>query len=442
MKQSAKKWIGRSIGTGVALAAMLAAVPWPAWTKAGIYSAGYYGASYINGVGSTLGAPALTSEFAVLLAGNPFLAFQYGKVGSGIGRTAFINNDCTVGRLPNNCTSVTFATAADPIGASQLSKWNSTPSGFALSGPLIQVPTLVTPLTIPFVNSGLEPSPGLTLTDTQLCGVFSGKIAHWHVLTSHATPGPITVVYRSDVSAQTWLLTQHLAAVCNSANSDFTASFAATEKFESLPFPSGQIPPHFVGVVGSGGMQKALLEPGTAGIGYLGPDFTSIAPGSPRTSSLRVARLVNATEGAAYLPTIGATARAFRQPGPGATNMKPPGNLLGAANPTRWAPQLPTPAAGYPIVGVDTWDMATCYQTTGFPFPTNLGFEVSFALQQFLTNSTYASIQAANGFATLRAAGANDWVNAILTTFTSNASGFNLDINDFSQCFFFIHPGR
>ncbi|MGC7532318.1 substrate-binding domain-containing protein, partial [Pandoraea pneumonica] len=63
-------------------------------------------------------------------------------------------------------------------------------------GNLVQIPSVGTPVGIPFKKDGLS---AVTLNDDQLCGIFSGQITDWSAIDSSVS-GTIKVVYRSDSS--------------------------------------------------------------------------------------------------------------------------------------------------------------------------------------------------------------------------------------------------
>jgi phosphate transport system substrate-binding protein len=272
----------------------------------------------INTGGSSLAAPSYISEYQTYTAANPSILFNYEAVGSGSGQAAFLNNDITkFENLPaGTLTYGTIVGTQVDIGASdafllssQLTNeatgsYGTPPEGSTTDGPVIQIPTFGTPITVPYNQTGI-PKAGLTLTDAQVCSILSGQTTDWHSLKSTIEAGtPITVVYRFDSSGTSFLLTQHLNAVCNSSNSTFpnypvpiTKTFATiwtAATPTALPVPS-----NFISESGSSGVASYMVATANT-IGYLSPDFTAIAPKSASTTSLRTALLVNATTGKAY----------------------------------------------------------------------------------------------------------------------------------------------
>ena len=79
-------------------------------------------------------------------------------------------------------------------------------------GPLIQIPSVATPVTVSYKG----PTGVITLNKAQVCGIFSGKFTKWSQVgvTVPANLNDFKVVYRSDSSGTTELLTRHLQAVC------------------------------------------------------------------------------------------------------------------------------------------------------------------------------------------------------------------------------------
>jgi phosphate transport system substrate-binding protein len=302
----------------------------------------------LNGGGSSLAFPPYTADFAQATSSK--VNFSYEAVGSGAGQNAFLNNNInyflpvsssnTVGYAAGTLTYGTIVGTQVDFGASdafltssQLT--NPATGSYAQSsvdGPLIQIPTIGTPITIPFNESGVT-SSGLTLTDAQLCGVLSGKITDWHSLVPSIAAGTtINVVYRSDSSGTTFLLTQHLNAACTASNSNFSIPVAITKTFASEFSSSNPIPASFTAESGSSGVAKQLLATANS-LGYLSPDYTAIAPSSPNTTTLQVASLTNSVNGVAYAPTTVNTTLGLANPGTGSTNGTPPATLAAAQNP-------------------------------------------------------------------------------------------------------------
>lgn len=422
--------------------------------------------THINGGGSTLAYPTYLSEFTDLFALNNAFIFgnkkvsppitYYGSVGSGNGTTAFLNNDYT---LDNNGTSAPVASfpagttihygASDGVLTSdQVTAYNASTVGKA-SGPLIQLPAFGTPITVPFDDGS---ATAVTLTDTDLCGIFSGKFTNWNQTSAKASvpANPITVTFRGDGSGTTFLFTNHLASVCTASTSKIT--FVATQYFGGL---FSTLPANFFPSTGSGGVQATIVTiqgasastpktltgtyltakgatpisvsrtvtaPGAAG--YVGPDYTAIAPKSANyNANVRVASLVNRTDGKTYSPSTANTTSAL------ATSAAPPSTKTTAANPVNWVPLTPAPTAGYPIVGFTNLIVSQCYKvanvTTGIK---------SFLQNQYNNNGSFATDISNSGFVKVPNLLSATYVTAINNTFLNNSSGYNLNIGNSGVC--------
>ena len=428
----------------------------------------------INGGGATLPYPTYLAEFTSLFAVNSTFIFAnataatpvsyYGAVGSGAGTNAFLTNTASlinngaVGKFRSGSTTISvpapvFATgttvhygASDAtLTSAQVSAYNTSPGLGATNGPLIQLPAFGTPVAVAF-NKGSGTT--LTLNDTDLCGIFSGKFTNWSQ-TSSGGSGAITVGFRGDGSGTSFLFTSHLAAVCNASNSNvtFTAGTAFGANFTTLPanFVPGEgssgvqanfltiraisgTPASFPNVtyVGPGGGRVTVSRTVTSSgeVAYLGPDYTAIAPNAGNyNANVRVASLVNGTNGTAYLPNTANTTTAL------ATSAAPPSTASTAADPTRWVPANPNPRSGYPIVGFTNLIVSQCYRvstvTTGIK---------SFLQNQYNNNGSFATAIANNGFVKVPNVVSSAYVTAINNTFLTNTSGFNLNIGNSPRC--------
>ncbi len=146
----------------------------------------------INGGGSTLATLVYGSIFTNISTqlDSGFSSFNYAPVGSGAGARAVLCNDGTQVEIGNIAPSVVHFGASDnPLTGDQITAWNTNApqgggcavqhGGLALGGPLLQLPTIGTPVTIVTNNPNQTADGGLTFTDPQLCGIFSGKITSW-----------------------------------------------------------------------------------------------------------------------------------------------------------------------------------------------------------------------------------------------------------------------
>ena len=370
--------------------------------------------------GATSTQPLYTQEFGLFNQQNPSTLLTYTGKSSGAGQTAFLTDDPTQLGLPPGGT-VDIGTSENPLSTSQISGYARTAS----DGPLIQVPLQGAPVTIPFNIKGVTK---LTLNDDQLCGIFSGKLSNWRQVNASLS-GQITVVYRSDSSGPSTVLLNHLARVCTAANSSFPLPVNVSNYFAKT-FANGTVPSgaaKFLAAAPASDLQaKLIATPGS--IGYIAPDYTSIAPSAAHASSLLVASLINGVNKVAYQPTVTNTALALASPGPGATNTAAPSTAAAAAQPALWIPANPQPKAGYPLVAYSTWLISSCYADK------NKAAAIKLFLQDHYYNSQYVALEAKNGYALLTNATGNLFANAVTSAFVTNAKGWNLSINNPVLC--------
>ncbi|HEY4349941.1 MAG TPA: substrate-binding domain-containing protein, partial [Paraburkholderia sp.] len=361
------------------------------------------------GGGSTLVQPTIGSEGSVFPITDG--SITYFGVGSGAGQNAFLNNDSTQFSAGLSAT-VNFANSDAPLSPAQISTYQA--GRAKTDGALIQIPYIVTPITIPLVHPGTEQAgvlpgspatgpalpnsttPTVALNDADLCGIFSGNFTNWNQVTnpdngSKYPAAAITVVYRSDNSGTTDLLTAHLAKVCPAAGTS-TITFTETQGFASL-FPSSTPPSTFKSASGSSGVAAllgTLKSAGTAAVGYLSPDWanTSLAPSSASAAAnqLAVASLRNATTNTDVVPTFAQATAAV------GTFAAPTGTAL--ASPAAWVPNASNPTTGYPISGTSQIIVSQCYANHGNT-PTVAASVVDFLHLHYASNG---AILNGNGF--------------------------------------------
>ncbi|MEK7919169.1 substrate-binding domain-containing protein, partial [Burkholderia contaminans] len=219
-------------------------------------------AADIHGGGSSLVAPTIgaigNTATEIGLFGTSEGSFTYFSVGSGAGQNAFLNNQPTF--FGSTVTgTVHFANSDAALSTAQLTSYKAGLG--ATNGPLIQIPYIVTPITVPVVNGPAvtstttpQTTPGqahsIALNDDDLCGIFSGKLTNWNQVinpettAAYTTNAPIKVIYRTDGSGTTELLTRHLAAVCKAANTATGVTFVDSLTF-TASFPGGVVPSNF-----------------------------------------------------------------------------------------------------------------------------------------------------------------------------------------------------
>jgi hypothetical protein len=330
--------------------------------------------------------------------------------------------------------TVDYATSDGTFSSTQISGWATFTYGQPAAGNLIQLPSMGTSQSIPIVNSAVTANGALILSDSDLCGVFSGKLTDFSQLAlgkGSVTPtaGAITVVVRSDAAGATQMLTGHLAAVCttgNGGNSNIT--FTPTTSFASL-FANGVLPGNFVAEAQASGVATEL-ESLTSALGYVSPDWTTEYPHSGALvngvpSTLVIASVLNGKT--AELPTLKNITAALAHPVDG-SSLTPPENAAEGANPTNWVPLIETASSGYPIVGYTTIDFAQCYAD-----PT-VAAGIKAYLKDHYYNASYKSIQANNGFVTVSSSGAAKFLEEIKKDILGDKSGWHTDIQDKTAC--------
>jgi ABC-type phosphate transport system substrate-binding protein len=418
----------------------------------------------VQGGGSSLVAPTIGTLAApaneIGLFGTSEATLTYFSVGSGAGQNAFLNDQPTFFAAGLTGT-VDFANSDAALTTAQVTGYTRT----ATDGPLIQIPYIVTPITIPLVNGPAvtstttpQTSPNNThsiaLNDDDLCGIFSGKITNWSGVTNPetntaypASAGAIQVIYRTDGSGTTELLTRHLANVCTTANTAPNVTFVDSLTFtDSFVHRTGGIPasPAFVGANGSAGVRAALLSVGTssgspAAVAYLSPDYangflaTKSTVVTPTTTQvqLSVASLKNAlvTTGTSIFAPTAANASAA------VNTMVVPTTT--ANDPTAWVPTAPNtggtpstaylalakPAAGYPVSGTSQIILSQCYKDA------TVGQAMHDFLNDHYNTAAFISIVQGNGFSTLPTGFASAITHDFLTGTTAN-----LNIDNATAC--------
>lgn len=403
----------------------------------------------VQGGGSSLVAPTIGSvsqlNTEIGLFGTSEATFTYFSVGSGAGQNGFLSNAPSF--FGSTVTgTVDFANSDAALSTAQITSYKAALG--TTNGPLIQIPYIVTPITIPVINAPAVTSTttpqttpnqahSIALNDDDLCGIFSGKLQTWNQVinpetgATYSSTSHITVVYRADGSGTTELLTRHLAAVCTTSNTasgvTFKDSLTFTDSFPS-GFPAGS---SFVSASGSGGVRNTLVTlsgAGTAAVAYLSPDYTNtfLAPSSSSASSqLQLASLLNAKDGKYYAPTAGNATTALG-------TIAPPSTKNLASNQANWVPNAGNPASGYPVSGTSQIILSQCYASPA----------VTTAVVDYLNghynNASYAAIVHGNGFdtvpSTVAPGATQSYQTAITNDFLSNTSGFNLNIGNTSVC--------
>lgn len=311
---------------------------------AALVAAGAASAQIAVGGGATL--PEVLYD-DILPSGVGFTDFSYTGTGSGAGKTGFVSNSATAFRNESVSgtpawaagQSVHFAGSDSALTQAEFNTYTANAAGATGWGPMIQVPAVATSVLIPYKRAGIA---DLNLTDAKMCAVFSNKTGGqtWGQVRGTADTTTVKVVYRTDNSGTTELLSRYLVAACPGAGFTVSNNFATV--VGGALSPANVIPSHWVGVAGSSGVSGAF---GTDGrVGYLSPE-----PNYTGASNAVVAKINN------VLPVASSIRNAL------AKQVLPNGP---AANPLSWVPAYVMPAAGteYPIFGTTNLLLNQCYK--------------------------------------------------------------------------------
>jgi phosphate transport system substrate-binding protein len=437
-----------------------------------------HAASVMNGGGSTLAQYDYIAEFSAFNAASTGATFgSYWEAGSGSGQNGFLYDDLscdinkvsgtnsgfctgstgsgpgTTGGQPGNTTvygasDATLSNGLAPNPSSnQIAFWNSYTFGQALSGGLIQLPSMGVGISFPVQNANVVNNGDLSLSDHDLCEIFSGGYTDFSQITDAVSltgakgsyaPGAFKVVYRTDGSGTTFITTDHLAAVCK-PGTDTPAgfTFAATTTFATLFTAANGGGSNSGGVVtsglpgadggkGSSGVAANLTAAAQA-IGYLSPDFTTVDPHSfaPQTGLVVASVLQNKTP---ELPTVAAVTTGLSHAAAGyGYYTTPPSTAAQGANPANFVPLIAKNTAGYPVVGYTTFDFAQCYAD-----PTITAGVISFLQAHYTKGTTEQTDQNDNGFVLVANSGASKFLAAInkhILTNGKDASGAVWNVN-------------
>lgn len=427
-------------------------------------------ANYAEPNDPVTGAP--RSEFSLYNSTSTAVQFgSYVASASGSGQQAFIQNDhtCNLNKVsganggkcsntPGGANTVHYALSDNVLSSAQIASWATVTYGQNAAGNIIQLPLLGTGTALPITNAALKKNGGFSLSDNDLCGIFSGLITNWSQITDAVdllgnpvspAPGTIQVVYRTDSAATTFLLTNHLSTpgLCTAANTAVGVTFRATTTFATLfqndgagNITGGPLFGRAVGRTGNAGVANFLagLSNGRQAnsIGYVPPDWTSITAsagggsvlsnGLP--SKLLVASLLQGTT--PVLPNGVQILTGLKNPSVG-QNLTPPKTVADGLNPSKWVPVIQQTSLGYPIVGYGTMDLAQCYADK----------KVQTGLINFLTlhysNASYKAIQKAHGLVAIANTPAAAFYTTIrqrLLTNTGPLPLWNINIGNATAC--------
>lgn len=298
----------------------------------------------VNGGGASLPADLYKGQADSILPSN----FSYAVTGSGKGKQAFLENKIAL-FIPNGTGNVHFAGSDSVLSQTEIDTYNAaynTPTSTTKFGPLLQLPSVATSVTIPFNKAG----SAVDLTVAQACGIFSGKITDWSSIDASRS-GAIQVVYRGESSGTSELLTRFLASACQAADVSGTSlkltngvpAFSVQSTFASL-FTT--VPANFVAAPATGGTSLFNAVYAADGrIGYVGPDVIPNLKDATKVAKLK-----------GYSPDEVSVAATLN-------TIAPPSTAADIANPAKWVPVFTNPSAGYPIAGYTNLVFGQCYRT-------------------------------------------------------------------------------
>ncbi|MGJ7530272.1 substrate-binding domain-containing protein [Variovorax sp. GB1P17] len=387
---------------------------------AGLMAAGAVSAQTAVGGGATL--PEILYD-EILPSGVGLTDFSYTGTGSGAGKSAFLNNSATAFKDESQdpapawsaAQSVHFAGSDSALTSTELTNYNNAHK--AAWGPLIQVPAVATAVLIPYKRAAVTTLP---LTDAKMCAIYSNKTGGqtWGQVRGVVDTTTVKVVYRSDTSGTTELLSRYLVAACPTSGFKVSNSFA-TVVGNALPGATSTTavapPAHWVAVSGSSGVSGAMGATGSDGrLGYLSPE-----PGYTGGSAAIVATINGSLPDAASIQSALAA-----QP-------LPVGGASAASDPLAWVPAYSKPpvtngTSKYPIFGTTNLLVNQCYKDSVVQ-----GRIV--ALLTGLFGTTYDSQITAHNFVNLPTTGStNDWKTALVNTFLTSSS--SLAIGNTNVC--------
>ena len=288
-----------------------------------------------------------------------------------------------------------FVSGGSPLSNSTLAQYASldqTKRGAAI---VTQVAATGEALAFNLGPNSILGSRTFQLSRKTYCGIITGNIVDWsNSAVSNDNGGPVVsastpieVVYRTDSSGQSFILTEHIANVCGPTGFPYTGGVSTTFVPPS-PNPPGAT---YVGVSGTSSELKEIVAPKSqpGAFGYLSPSY--VKPFNP--SGAPAAVLAN--KNGAYVALSVASVEAAITSGPYA---KPPSGYPVVTN-----AYIPNPKGdlSYPIDGFIWVYTYTCYPNTNPDVtPMQSFFKAVLALAQG-GPTAYDTIANNQGFAQL-----------------------------------------
>jgi ABC-type phosphate transport system substrate-binding protein len=315
--------------------------------------------------------PVAGSLFGVYTAGGGN-AVTYCPTGSGAGKKILAGNDSANFLVTGTCggtapagfgaasaSQAYFAGSDAPLSATEYSAY-TTGHG---SQP-VQLPAIAGAISVVFNKSGVS---SMTLSEGQICGIFSGQITDWSdsALTGTVpagTSGAIRVVYRSDNSGTSFSFLNHLSALCPTnvaAGKTAATQFKTTQGFAVTGQGASAYTSLYAAQFAASGNSGVTLAVSQVdgSIGYAETANGIVQPS--RIASVKNSHsLVNVSPTTGFGPTVfpvtltynnvisdtlSSTGRPVLSPISGAT-----GQCIAVVDPSNYA----DPSTGYPILAV------------------------------------------------------------------------------------------
>jgi ABC-type phosphate transport system substrate-binding protein len=307
-------------------------------------------------------------------AGSPV---TYCPTGSGAGKKILAGNDALNFQVNGTCggtapsgfggvglSQAAFAGSDAPLAVSEFTNYVT---GHGAGTQPVQLPSIAGAISIVFhkdanAATGAPAVTSMTLTEGQICGIFSGQITDWSTLAAAGTvpstvSGPIKVVFRGDGSGTSFSFLNHLSAVCPS-NTAGTLPAAVSFK-TNQSFAAGTTAYTYVGAIsatGNAGVTTAVngadgsIGYAEAANGVTAParfasvkNSHSLAAVNPSTGFGPTAVPVNLVFDQAIADAVDANGRPTLTP-----LTTPAAGCIAVVNPSDYA----DPSTGYPILAV------------------------------------------------------------------------------------------
>ncbi|WP_208508487.1 substrate-binding domain-containing protein [Variovorax paradoxus] len=275
----------------------------------------------------------------------------YVGVGSGAGKNSFFQNNSgllTVGGAPYYSPAVTvdYAGSDSLVTAAEQSGYDAhTTLGKTSFGRLIQVPAVLTSVTVPYNIAGRT---SVNLTSAQLAQIFADPtITNWNQVPGFsALNQPIKVIYRSESSGTTEIFLRHLNAVNNTLVPSVGTTYASVVNVSNTS--------KYIPATGSDGVVAALAA-NPYSITYVSPDKVAFADATKVVAITRTISGVTSN----LLPTEVNVTAALTGINPPAASA--PATSWGIGYVASGVSPLANPSAGYPIVGATNLIFSQCY---------------------------------------------------------------------------------